>query len=139
MAKKRRGRPQDMSRLTRNKVVQVRLTEEEVAKLKSAAAAADMSVADFVMSGIEQSRRIVIPGAGQIYAELLRQGSNLNQALKVCHQARLDGQYVDPSGVIHAADRVDEGIDRLLELIQVWGAEISKEVTEDANHEMRSE
>ena len=36
-AKKRRGKPQDRSKLTRNKIVQIRMTEEEVSRLKEAA------------------------------------------------------------------------------------------------------
>lgn len=38
--KKRRGKPQDRSKLTRNKMVQIRMTEKEVSRLKEAAAAA---------------------------------------------------------------------------------------------------
>lgn len=126
--KKRRGNPQDFSKLTRNSQVKVRLTEEEVAELKAAAAAADMSLADFIMAGVHESRRIVVPGGGQIRAELFRQGKNLNQAIMLCHRAIREGQHPDIAAVTTAAGKVSQGLDQLAAWIEKWDAEISQQV-----------
>lgn len=128
--RKRRGKPQDYSKLTRNSQVKIRLTKDEVAKLKSAAAAANMSMADFVIAGIDQERRIVLPGGGQIRTELFREGKNLNQALMLCHIAIREGQQPDIAAVTAAAAKVEQNLDRLTELIGNWEIDISQKVTQ---------
>lgn len=126
--KKRRGKPQDYTKLTRNSQVKIRLTEDEVAKLKSAAAAANMSMADFIMAGIDQERRIVLPGGGKIRTELYREGKNLNQALMLCHKAMREGQQPDIASVMAAVAKVEQNLDRLAELIGNWDIDISQKV-----------
>lgn len=141
--KKRRGKPQDRSRLTRNKVVQIRLTEDEVIQLKAAAAAQNMSLADFVMAGISEPKKIVIPGGSQIRTELFRQGKNLNFAVMLCGSAIKQGQRPDLQAVTEAASSVRHAVNQLGELVSKWDAEISEkvdftetEVPTDANRHM---
>lgn len=128
--KKRRGKPQDRSKLTRNRVVQIRMTEEEVTELKSAAAAAGMSLADYVMAGVHQSRVIRIPGAAKIRTELIREGRNLNQALYLAFMARKEGRPADLQSIKAVMVKVEDNLDRLTELILKWDADITEEVTE---------
>lgn len=126
--KKRRGKPQDRSKLTRNRVVQIRMTEEEVTELKSAAAAAGMSLADYVMAGVHQSRVIKIPGAVQIRSELIREGRNLNYALMLANTARKEGKPADLQSIQAAVAKVEDNLDRLTELLLKWDADITEEV-----------
>lgn len=128
--RKRRGKPQDRTKLTRNRVVQIRLTEDEVTKLKAAAAAEQMTLADFVMAGLGEPRRIVLPGGGQIWSELLKEGRNLNQALAVCHLAMKDGKPLDLQQLQDAAARVTETQTRFRELVAKWDLDISGKVEE---------
>lgn len=128
--KKRRGKPQDDARRTRNCQVKLRLTEEESAELKSAAAAAGMSLADYVMAGVHQSRVIRIPGAAQIRTELIREGRNLNQALYLAFTARKEGRPADLQSIKTVMAKVEDNLDRLTELILKWDADITEEVTE---------
>lgn len=134
--RKRRGKPQDRTKLTRNRVVQIRLTEDEVTKLKAAAAAEHMTLADFVMAGLGEPRRIVLPGGGQIWSELVKEGRNLNQALGLCHIAMRDGTPLDLQKLQDAAAQLTETQARLRELVTKWDLEISekvKEVSSDAD------
>lgn len=128
--KKRRGKPQDRSRLTRNKVVQIRLTEEEVAELKAAASADGMSMADFVMAGVHESRRIVVPGAVEIRKELLREGRNLNYALMLANTARKEGRPADLQSIQAAVAKVESNLDQLAELLMKWDADLTAEIQE---------
>lgn len=126
--RKRRGQPQDYSKLTRNSQVKIRLTEEEVSQLKAAAAEQHMSLADFVMAGVSEPKRIVIPGGGQIRAELFREGKNLNYALMLCNSAIQQGKRPDLKAVTEAASKVSMVVDQLAELVLKWDAEISEKV-----------
>lgn len=125
--KTRRGKPQDRSKLTRNKVVQIRLTEEEVAELKAAASAAGMSMADFVMAGVHESRRIVVPGAIDLRKELLREGNNLNQALMLAYAARKEGRPADLQSIQAAVAKVEDNLDQMAELLMKWDADLTEE------------
>lgn len=128
--KKRRGKPQDFSKLTRNKIVQIRMTEEEVARLKGAASAADMTLADFVLAGVDQSRLVVLPGGLAIRKELFRVGLNLNQALRLAHAARKEGRTADMKSVLEAVAEVEDTLDRLAVLIETWHIDLSNQVQE---------
>ena len=137
--RKKRSKPQDRTRLTRNKVVQIRLTEDEVTELKAAAGAAGMSMADYIMAGVNQSRRITLPGGGQILNELNKEGNNLNQAVMICHAAAKDGREPDIAALQKAADRIEQAAQDLIDLQRRWDIEMSKEVTPDADNEVRGE
>lgn len=137
--RKKRSKPQDRTRLTRNKVVQIRLTEDEVTELKAAAGAAGMSMADYIMAGLNQSRRITLPGGGQILHELNKEGNNLNQAVMICHAAAKDGREPDIAALQKAADRIEQAAQDLIDLQRRWDIEMSKEVTPDADNEVRGE
>lgn len=117
---KKRRNPQDRSKLTRNSQVQIRLTEEEVVTLKKAAKENDMTLADFVMSGVHQRRRIVVPGAGELRAEIIRIGNNLNQALKLAHILRKEGQLIDTVSIELSADQAEETLKKLNSWLKMW-------------------
>ena len=137
--RKKRSKPQDRTRLTRNKVVQIRLTEDEVAELKAAAGAADMSMADYIMAGLNQSRRITLPGGGQILHELNKEGNNLNQAVMICHAAVKEEREPDITALLQAAERIEQAAQDLIDLQRRWDIEMSKEVKPDADNEVRGE
>ena len=118
----KRRKPQDRSKLTRNSQVQIRLTEEEVATLKKAAKENNMTLADFVMSGIHQKRRIVVPGAAGLRVELLRVGNNLNQALRLAYVQQKEGQKVDVKSMESAANHVEEILEKLQDWLLMWDA-----------------
>ena len=116
----KRRKPQDRSRLTRNSQVQIRLTEEEVSTLKAAAKENDMTLADFVMSGIHQRRRIVVPGAAELRAELIRVGNNLNQALKLAYIQQKRLHDVDIKSIEIASNQVEDFLEKLQDWIATW-------------------
>ena len=128
--KKRRGKPQDFSKLTRNKTVQIRMTEEEVTRLKEAAAAADMTLADYVLAGVDQSRLVILPGGLEIRKELFHEGRNLNQALYLAHAARKEGRPADLQSIMEAVAKVEDNLDRLAVLIETWHIDLSSQVQE---------
>ena len=116
----KRRKPQDRSRLTRNSQVQIRLTKMEVATLKAAVKENDMTLADFVMSSIHQRRRIVVPGAGELRAELIRVGTNLNQVLKLAYIMREERKAIDIVSIEHAANQVADSLEKLNTWLTMW-------------------
>lgn len=116
----KRRKPQDRSRLTRNSQVQIRLTEGEVSTLKAAAKENDMTLADFVMSGIHQRRRIVVPGATALRVELVRIGNNLNQALRLAYVQQKERHDVDIKSIETASNQVEEVLEKLQDWIATW-------------------
>lgn len=125
--KKRRNIPQDDTRRTRASQVKIRLTEEEVIELKAAASEARMSMADYIMAGVHDSRRIVVPGAIDLRKELIVEGRNLNQAMVAAYAAKKEGQTVDIKAIESAARRVESGLGKLDALLIKWDAELTKE------------
>ena len=116
----KRRKPQDRTKLTRNRVVQIRLTENEVAKLKEEARKSGMTLADFVMGGVSKRRQIVVQGAGELRAEIIRVGHNLNQALKLAYVLRKDGVQVDVARLEHAVSQVEETMEKLNNWKTMW-------------------
>lgn len=108
-------------------MVQLRLTEAEVATLKSAAAAAGMSMADYVMAGVHKSRRIVMAGAIDLRTEMLREGNNLNQALMLAYAARKEGRPADMESIQAAVAKIESNLDRMAELQEKWDADLTEE------------
>lgn len=105
--------------------MQIRLTTEEVAALKSAARENDMTLADFVMSGVNQTRRIVVPGAGDLRAEVIHVGNNLNQALKLAYIMRKEGKVIDAVSIEISADRAEEVLDNLQNWLNKWDVDLT--------------
>ena len=118
----KRRKPQDRSKLTRNSQVQIRLTGEEVSALKAAAKENDMTLADFVMSGIHQRRRVVVPGATRLREALIRVGNNLNQVLKIAYIQQNEWQNVDVKSIETAAIQVKEVLEKLQDWLTMWDA-----------------
>lgn len=128
---KRRGKPQDRSKLTRSKVVQIRMTEEEVSRLKEAAAAAGMSMADFVMSGIEQRVVVKIPGAARLRLEVVRCHYDLNQANKLSRLAYNEGKPVDAQGILETSKKLGDVLDNIDGFIKKWDADITEKLEKE--------
>lgn len=126
--KKRRGKPQDLSKLTRNRVVQIRMTEEEISRLKEAAAAAGMSMADFISTGIEQRRVIKVPGAAKLRLELIRCHYNLNQANRLGNTAKKEGRSVDIESILETSKKLGDVLDQIDGFIRKWDADITEEI-----------
>ena len=129
--KKRRGKPQDLSKLTRNRVVQIRMTEEEISRLKEAAAAAGMSMADFISTGIEQRRVIKVPGAAKLRLELVRCHYNLNQANRLGNTAKKEGKSVDMGSIQEASKKLGDVLDQIDGFIRKWDADITEEIKKE--------
>ena len=129
--KKRRGKPQDRSKLTRNRVVQIRMTEEEISRLKEAAAAAGMSMADFISTGIEQRRVIKVPGAAKLRLELVRCHYNLNQANRLGNTAKKEGKSVDMGSIQEASKKLGDVLDQIDGFIRKWDADITEEIKKE--------
>ena len=126
--KKRRGKPQDRSKLTRNKVVQIRMTAEEVSRLKEAAAAAGMSMADFILAGIEQRRVIKVPGAARLRLEVLRCHHNINQANRFGNTAQKEGMPIDIGSILDASKKLGNVLDKIDGFIRKWDADVTADL-----------
>ena len=129
--KKRRGKPQDRSKLTRNKVVQIRMTEEEVSRLKEAAATADMSMADYILAGIEQRRVIKIPGAAKLRLEVIRCRHNLIQTNRLGNTANKEGTPVDMGSILETSKKIGDVLDQIDGFIRKWDADITEEIEKE--------
>lgn len=135
--KRKRKTPQNESRRTRNSQVKIRLTVDEVDRLKNAAADAGLSMADFIMHGVDQWPVVKVPDAALIRANLFRCGANLNQAVRLGNKANREGRQVDLDSIKKAAGNLDDAISRFDALLTKWDAVVSredrKEVTKSAN------
>lgn len=131
--KKKRRAPQDESKRKRNSQVKIRLTEEEVARLKAAAGDAGMSMADFIMAGIDHSRVVKVPGAAKIRKDLFRCGYNLNQAVKLGHIAKKEGKPVDIESILAAVEKMNDAFDRLDSFILKWDAYVADEFSTEGS------
>ena len=129
--KKRRRKPQDYSKLTRNSQVKIRLTEAERSALKTAASCAGLSLADYVLKTCAWHKPIIqIPGAAQLRTELLREGRNLNHALHMANIDRRNGRALDWKAIQNAVEKVEKNLDMLSEVIRKWDVDIAERVDE---------
>lgn len=118
--KKQRRKPQDISKLTRNKVVQIRMTEGEVARFKQAAEEADMSLADFVMACIDQSPIVIVKGVPNLLLELRKQGVNLNQMARIANEKR----NVNAADIQNLAENIAMTRQMVMDFCRDWDAQI---------------
>ena len=125
--KKRRHKPQDRSKLTRNKVVQIRMTEDEVSRLKAASADAGMSMADFVMHGVDQRHVVVVLGVAEIRKEMFRCSYKLSQAIKLGQIAKEAGSAVDMENIVATVGKLNEVFNQFGAFILKWDAIITDE------------
>lgn len=79
----------------RDSQIHIRLTKEEIVELKEAAARADLSVADFIMSAARNETVISLEGGIDLYNELRRQGINLNQLVRAMYGAGVRRSEID--------------------------------------------
>lgn len=141
---KKRAKPQDDTKRTRNSQVKIRLTVDEVAELKAAASAAGMSLADFVMAAAHDRKVIKLPGAIRLRKELIDEGRNLNQALRIAWLERKEGRPADLKAIQAAMAKVEQNLDRLGELILKWDIQLTeqtkpKEVNPDADNQVQGQ
>ena len=129
--KKRRGKPQDRSKLTRNKIVQIRMTEEEVSRLKEAAAAAGMSMASFILAGIDQRWVIKVPGAAKLRLEMIQCHYNLNQANRLGNTANKERAPGDMESILEASKKLEDVLDHIDGFISKWDADITEEIEKE--------
>ena len=107
------------------------MTEEEVSRLKEAAAAAGMSMADFIMAGIEQRRVVKIPGVARLRLEVVRCHYDLNQANKLSRLANNEGKPVDAQGILEASKKVGDVLGKIDGFIKKWDAEITEALEQE--------
>ena len=125
MATKKRANPQDDAKRSRNSQVKIRLSEEEVADLKAAAANAGMSMADYIMAGVRDRQVVILPGAVELRREMIAEGRNLNQALYVAYTERKQGRPADLQAIQNVVGKVEDNLDRLADLILKWDIDLT--------------
>ena len=120
--KSKRKNPQNDSRRVRNEVLKLRLTTEEKQLISDNAFKADMSITEYIMATVNDSQIIVVDKIPQLLLELLRQGNNLNQLVKIAHQTR--GQ--DISGAEEAVKKCNEAHEKLMKFCEDWDVKLKK-------------
>lgn len=132
---RKKRRKQDLSKLTRNKVVQIRLTEEEVATLKGTASDAGMTLADFVMACCREKPIVTVTGVPELVLELRRQGTNLNQLARAANEQQ-DVRGLDLQAAAAGAGMASQTV---VDFCLRWEAEIQsmneKKVSQNGNNE----
>ncbi len=74
----------------KNKQINIRLSEQEIALLKSKAKQSNMSMSKLVLSLANNSQIIVINDLVEMQRQLRYIGNNLNQLTKLCHEGRIE-------------------------------------------------
>lgn len=115
-----RKKPQDDSLRTRREVLKLRLTQEEKQLISDKAAEANMSMTDYIMAAVNGSQIIVIDKFPQVHVELMRQGHNLNQLLKIAHQTGAR----ELSGIDEAVKNCSEVHKKLMRFCDNWDVKL---------------
>ena len=115
--KKSKRKPANRSR---TEMIRLRLTKEEKEKLKSTANNAGMNVTEFVMSMVDNGQVNVFPGAAELRTELLHEGNNLNQAVRLFRLNKLDTQNIET-----AALAIKTATEKLVNLISDWQVSVT--------------
>lgn len=118
--KKSQRKSQNDSLRTRCEVLKLRLTKEEKDLISKKSAEANTSMTDFIMEAVNGSQVIVIDKIPQLYLELLRQGKNLNQLLKIAHQT--DAREL--SGIEEAVKQCSESHKKLMKFCDDWDVKL---------------
>lgn len=118
--KKLQRKPQNDSLRTRCEVLKLRLTKEEKELISNKASELNMSMTDFIMEAVNGSQVIVIDKIPQLYLELLRQGKNLNQLVRIAHQT--DAKEL--SGIEEAIKQCSETHKKLMQFCDAWNVKL---------------
>ena len=130
-AHKKRNKPQDESKLTRNKQIKIRLTEAERELVKKTAANAHLSLAGYLVACARNKPIVLIEEGARLRSELIREGANLNYALYLANVARKKGEAVDWQSIQNTIAKVSANLDLFATLIKKWDADISIQVEQD--------
>lgn len=112
--------PQNDNLRTRCEVLKLRLTKEEKKLISEKAVKADMSMTDYIMATVKETQIIVIDNIPQVYTELLRQGNNLNQLVRVAHQTGAE----ELVGVEDAVKQCSETCKKLMRFCEKWDVKL---------------
>lgn len=123
--KSTRKNPQDDKSRRRSEVLKLRLTQEEKELISNKAAAVNMSMTDFIMEAVNGSQVIVIDKIPQVYVELMRQGKNLNQLVKIAHQT----DATELSGIEEAVKQCSETHKKLMQFCDKWDVKLRNSKT----------
>ncbi|MBQ2941692.1 MAG: hypothetical protein IJD97_05600 [Clostridia bacterium] len=114
--KKIRKKPQDDNLRTRREVLKLRLTEDEKELIAKKSTEANMSKTDFIMMAVNGAKIIVISNIPKLYIELLRQGNNLNQLLRIAYQT----EAKELSSIAEAVKQCSETHKKLMRFCDYW-------------------
>ena len=73
----------------KNKQINIRLTEKELAYIKRKAERAKMDMTKFIITTVYKNNINVIEGLLPLSTELRYIGNNLNQLTRLCHEGRI--------------------------------------------------
>ena len=73
----------------KNKQINIRLTEKELAYIKRKAERAKMDMTRFIITAVYKNNINVIEGLLPLSNELRHIGNNLNQLTRLCHEGRI--------------------------------------------------
>lgn len=74
----------------KNKQINIRLSEQEIALLKRKAKQSNMTMSRFILSLTNNSQIIVINDLVETQRQLRYIGNNLNQLTQLCHEGRIE-------------------------------------------------
>ena len=79
-------RKKEYNRQRANQII-IRFSDDELAELNEAIEQSGLSKTDFILQTVRKKNIIIVNDLKEIWAELKRQGINLNQALKHYHES----------------------------------------------------
>ena len=100
----------------------LRMTEEEYAYITEQAAAADISRTDYIMAAVFGQPVIVINDVAPLLQELRKQGTNLNQAVRVANQTR----SANLPQLLEAVEQCQEAQAAVKLMCDDWGMKLRK-------------
>ncbi len=74
---------------TRNVQTNIRMTEEELEKIKAKANKANMTFSNFIIFSALNKDIVVVDGINDFTHQLSKVGTNLNQLTILCHQGKV--------------------------------------------------
>ena len=79
-----------------------------------------MSMTDYIMAAVNSSPIVVVDKFPQIHIELLKQGNNLNQLLKIAHQTNAR----ELNGVEEAVKNCSELHQKIIKFCDDWNVKL---------------
>lgn len=120
--KSKRKNPQNDSRRTRSEILKLRLTHEEKQLISDNALKAETNITEYILASINNSPIVVVEKIPELLVELLRQGNNLNQLVRIAHQTHSQ----DVFGVEEAVKKCYEAHEKLMKFCEEWDVKIKK-------------